>query len=217
MSPPTQRSSRVNHSPNREDITEILPNFFLGSEAGAQNLELLRRKGITHIISVMPPDPAHVSAQSMDGFRRINIPVQDWPDEELLTHFKPANLFIDDARITAGEGVLVHCHLGVSRSVTIVAAYLMASHPPIHDYISAVKFLQDLRPLVQPNSGFLDQLALYGRCGCNMEDNTATVEAWRGARDRKWEGRVDQLKRGQAQTPAAWNHRLSRWTASVFG
>ncbi|KAJ7779327.1 protein-tyrosine phosphatase-like protein [Mycena maculata] len=216
-------SSSVNCSPDREDITEILPNLFLGSQAGALNLDLLRRNGITHILSVMVLDPTQTAQQKGNSFQRMNIPVQDWPDEELVTHFKSANSFIDDARTTSGEGVLVHCYQGVSRSATVVAAYLMASHPPTPDYISAVKFLQSLRPIVQPNSGFLDQLALYGRCGCNMDDNFSAVEAWRAVRHRRWEGYVDKARRERAERAgrqSGWSttlRRVSRWAVCVFG
>ncbi|KAJ7432382.1 protein-tyrosine phosphatase-like protein [Mycena galericulata] len=211
-----RESSRLN-SAHREDITEILPNLFLGSQAGALNHQLLRRHGITHILSVMNPNPAHSLQQNDDGFRRMIVPVQDWPDEELLTHFKRANSFIDDARVIAGEGVLVHCYQGVSRSATVVAAYLMASHPHTPDYISAIKFLQSLRPIVEPNAGFLDQLALYGRCGCNMDDNFTAVEAWRAVRHRRWEV---PMGRGTSEKPKCWavcRRRLPRWIVYLFG
>ncbi|KAJ7477688.1 protein-tyrosine phosphatase-like protein [Mycena latifolia] len=166
--------------------------------------------GITHILSVMPPELAPTPANEGDGFTRMSIPVQDWPDEELFTHFKATNAFIDHARKTSGEGVLVHCLQGVSRSATIVAAYLMASHPPIHDSVSAIEFLQAQRSIVQPNWGFLEQLALYGRCGCNLEDNPVAVEAWRAGRTRRWE--VNKEKR---QPLGMWS-RMSRWAASLF-
>ncbi|KAJ7629293.1 protein-tyrosine phosphatase-like protein [Mycena rosella] len=211
MSAWSQRSSRVNSSPNREDITEVLPNLFLGSEAGASNLAMLRRNGITHVLSVLVPE---ASDAPDSAFTRMCIPVQDWPDEELMTHFRAANAFIDEARVAAGSGVLVHCQQGVSRSATVVAAYraslpptphpliltadaVMATHPPTPDAVSAIAFLQSLRPLVQPNAGFTEQLALYGRCDCDLEEHPIAVEAWRAARDRRWEGRVDRMRREQ--------------------
>ncbi|KAJ7841578.1 protein-tyrosine phosphatase-like protein [Mycena olivaceomarginata] len=110
-------------SPLSDDVTEILPNLFLGSEAGARNLEMLRRRGITHILTVMADPVPRRATAAEDDFRRMQIPVQDWPDQELMSHFKDANDFIDAARLTAQEGVLVHCYQGVSRSATIVAAY----------------------------------------------------------------------------------------------
>ncbi|KAJ7617159.1 protein-tyrosine phosphatase-like protein [Roridomyces roridus] len=224
-------------SPNPQDLTEVLPNLFLGSDSAAQNVELLRTKGITHILSVLIQDPARTEELKRDDFKRMNIPVQDWPDQELLTHFKPANSFIDDARIIAGQGVLVHCHMGVSRSATVVAAYLMASYPETHhNHISAITFLKSRRPIVQPNSGFVDQLALYGRCDCNMDDHSNAVEAWRAVRHRAWESRVDRInfKRKEDSRASATRQtrqrgscssgrssgilrRISQWAVCVFG
>ncbi|KAF8201954.1 protein-tyrosine phosphatase-like protein [Mycena galopus ATCC 62051] len=197
MSAPPRRSSRMDSSPTNEDVTEILPNLFLGSHVGAQNLTLLRQRGITHILSVMVDPTLRESEEATDDFRRMRIPVQDWPDTELLTYFHAANSFINAARLTAEEGVLVHCYQGVSRSATIVAAYLMATHPPLHDDTAALAFLRERRPIVQPNSGFLSQLALYGRCNCDLEAYPTAVEAWRAGQVRKWEGRVDRVKREQ--------------------
>ncbi|KAJ7267791.1 protein-tyrosine phosphatase-like protein [Mycena rebaudengoi] len=154
-----------------------------------------------------------------NGFRRMVIPVIDWPDQELLIHFKAANAFIDDARISARESVLVHCHQGVSRSATIVAAYLMATHPPVHGAASAIKFLKNLRPIVQPNSGFLDQLELYGRRGCNLDDTSGrlAIEAWRAEQERKWEGRVDRMNRERLERERSnrWGS-LRLWAGAVF-
>ncbi|KAF7366183.1 Dual specificity protein phosphatase 12-like isoform X1 [Mycena venus] len=183
-------------SPLSDDVTEILPNLFLGSEAGARNLEMLRKRGITHILTVMVDPVPRGATAAEDGFRRMQIPVQDWPDQELMTYFKDANNFIDAARVTAQEAVLVHCYQGVSRSATIVAAYLMASHPPLHDDDSAaLAFLRARRPIVHPNSGFLAQLALYGRCGCDLDAHPTAVEAWRAGA-----GADAHMARGSGET-----------------
>ncbi|KAJ6566599.1 protein-tyrosine phosphatase-like protein [Mycena capillaripes] len=206
--PPTVRLEST-----ADEITEILPNLFLGSEAGSRNLPLLRARGITHILTLMPAphalvDPTWLESDEREGeFRRMRISVIDWPDVELMKHFKEANAFIDAARITAQEGVLVHCQLGVSRSATIVAAYLMTSNPPLHDDAAALAFLRSRRPIVQPNSGFLAQLALYGRCGCDLESNADAVETWRLEQNRAWEGRVDRRRReaAEADARAAWS------------
>ncbi|KAJ7663246.1 protein-tyrosine phosphatase-like protein, partial [Mycena polygramma] len=156
MSVTAQRSS-TGAPPPSEDITEIVPNLYLGSEAGARNLEMLRRLGITHILTVMldpavlaDPRRAETKAEGNDdGFRRMRIPVMDWPDEEIISYFKAANEFIDGARITMQTGVLVHCQVGVSRSATVVTAYLMPCRPPFYDDAAALKFLRTRRPVVQ--------------------------------------------------------------------
>ncbi|KAJ7128248.1 protein-tyrosine phosphatase-like protein [Mycena filopes] len=233
MSSPPRRSARMDSSPTRDDITEILPHLFLGSQAGARNLEMLRQCGITHILTMMsdPPPPmpkTRENGHDMDGFCRMYIKVQDWPDEnegegnaqELFTHFRATNAFIDSAR-SAQESVLVHCLQGVSRSATVVAAYLMATHAPWHgaDTSAVIAFLRERRPVVQPNAGFVDQLALYGRCDCDLEAHPTAVEAWRAGRTRRtrrWE-QVDSLRQeGRESVWLSARTRARRWIAAVF-
>jgi dual specificity phosphatase 12 len=55
------------------------------------------------------------------------INVLDMPFENLIRHFKTAVDFIKGA-VKGGGTVLVHCFAGVSRSASVVIAYLMREH-----------------------------------------------------------------------------------------
>lgn len=64
------------------------------------------------------------------------------------------------------ENVLVHCFAGVSRSSTIVLAYLMKYHR--YSLIDAFKLAYLARPIIRPNSGFSKalsdfELSLFGK------------------------------------------------------
>lgn len=66
--------------------------------------------------------------------------------------------FIRDAIAKDGK-VFVHCYAGVSRSATIVIAYLMFEHGL--SYSAAIKLVKSKRPFINPNDGFRKQLLLF--------------------------------------------------------
>lgn len=61
----------------------------------------------------------------------------------------------------SGQGVLVHCQAGVSRSATIVIAYLMKH--TLMTMTDAYKYVRSRRPVVSPNLNFMGQLLEFER------------------------------------------------------
>lgn len=55
--------------------------------------------------------------------------------------------------------MLVHCKMGVSRSAATVLAYAMKQYG--WSLEQALKHVQERRPIVRPNPGFLRQLQTY--------------------------------------------------------
>ena len=99
---------------------KIAEGIWLGDMAGAYNKFMLKKHGITHILTVAqgiaPKFPA------LFNYKLIN--VLDSPSANLKQHFQICIRFIKEA-IEQGGQVLVHCFAGVSRSATVVIAYLM--------------------------------------------------------------------------------------------
>ncbi|OWT39927.1 dual specificity phosphatase 12 [Cryptococcus neoformans Bt1] len=56
-------------------------------------------------------------------------------------------------------GVLVHCQAGMSRSASIVAAYLMSQYDL--DPMEAMTMIREKRPVVEPSATFWHQLGLF--------------------------------------------------------
>lgn len=56
----------------------------------------------------------------------------------------------------SNEKVLVHCHAGMSRSVTVVLAYLMKYYA--HTFHTAYDFVKQKKSNISPNFSFLEQL-----------------------------------------------------------
>ena len=91
-------------------------NYFLSSLSAGLSLEQRDRLSITHIISVCPDYPS-------TGQRHLTIPIQDSELENLLIHLPEACRFIQNALEQGGSRILLHCVMGISRSITVLAAY----------------------------------------------------------------------------------------------
>jgi len=159
-SPFAPQSSSTHHGRPASNVTEILPRLFISDLSFAENPALLSSYRITHILSVMhdsvyrPPLPIQPA--------RLQIRVEDLPFAELAAHLPNTTSWIWNALAANSEvRVLVHCAEGVSRSVSVVAAYLMASHgwAPMQ----AIEFIKNKRRIANPNFGFIQQLHEYSR------------------------------------------------------
>jgi protein-tyrosine phosphatase len=76
----------------------------------------------------------------------------------LLEYLDEFIAFIHKARESGGQ-VLVHCNQGVSRSASIVIAYLMYKDKV--SYSQAYMIAAGARPSIKPNYGFEQQLQKY--------------------------------------------------------
>jgi dual specificity protein phosphatase 1B len=139
----------------------ILPKLFLGSYADATaGAADLAAHGVTHVLNAAAEECPEV----LDGFEPMLLTLRDDSDENTARYFTPCTQFIHGA-LESGGAVLVHCRMGVSRSATIVLAYLMQygtsplQHPTTMPYLRAFDYVKGLRPQVSPNLGFV--LALH--------------------------------------------------------
>lgn len=95
-----------------------------------------------------------------DTFTQLVIEEDDSPQSNIIKYFPQTFDFIESAlRESEKNAVLVHCMAGISRSSTIVAAYLMKKHKWSAD--RALQEIRKVRPKAYPNTGFLQQLSIY--------------------------------------------------------
>ncbi|KAI5211208.1 Dual Specificity Protein Phosphatase 26 [Manis pentadactyla] len=140
---------------------EVWPGLYLGDQDIANNRRELRRLGITHVLNAShsrwrgPPD-----AYEALGIRYLGVEAHDSPAFDMSTHFQVAADFIHRALRQPGGRILVHCAVGVSRSATLVLAYLMLYHHLT--LVEAIKKVKDHRGII-PNRGFLRQLLALDR------------------------------------------------------
>jgi protein-tyrosine phosphatase len=137
-------------------VSEIIPGLFIGDLHVAESAPLLASLGITHVLSAMR---GFVDVPSELPIRRAQIPLDDMPFSELAAFLPTSTSFLNDAFRDPNARVLVHCVQGVSRSASVVAAYLMVRSGWTAS--QAVQFVKSKRA-VDPNFGFLAQLHEYG-------------------------------------------------------
>lgn len=131
-------------------INKVLPDLYLGNFKDARDREQLARNNITHILSIHDS-----SAPILQEMTYLCISAADLPSQNLTQHFRQSIVFMHESRLK-GEGCLVHCLAGVSRSVTLVVAYIMTvTGLGWQEALAAVRVA---RPCAGPNLGFQRQL-----------------------------------------------------------
>ncbi|KAF7325072.1 hypothetical protein MKEN_00549900 [Mycena kentingensis (nom. inval.)] len=134
-------------SPSQQSFSGAL---YLGSLSAVNDHPLLRQHGIRHLVQAIEA-PWAPPCRPDDGFTAYSIDIRDKENVDLRPHLEAACQYIERA-LRRGEGVLVHCQQGVSRSPSIVIAYLIRNHAM--SYESALAFVKRKRACVKPNPGF---------------------------------------------------------------
>ena len=139
---------------NNQDFHEVYPNLYIGNMSTVFNKKLLKQERINYIVSAIagfkPPYP--------DDFKYYIVEALDHPAFNIKPFLNDACFFIEKA-LKSQQKVYVHCMCGVSRSSTIIVAYLLGKMKKTPNEI--IEYLQAIRPIVSPNPGFRKQLHEY--------------------------------------------------------
>jgi hypothetical protein len=213
-------------SPLSPSATPCYPSFItsfllLGDARDALNHSQLLRLGVTHVLNAAahtPPPPFQ------DDFFYLHLPLQDTPEQPLLSFLPAAVGFIMDARASGGL-VLVHCQMGISRSVACVMAYLCTPGGGGMTLAAAWQHVRARRPISLPNSGFRTQLALWEMANNGGASSVVHLERVEGVWDtREWRGHSDRLRELAREEEAArvlealgWAERAKRAVQAAAG
>ncbi|VDK32737.1 unnamed protein product [Taenia asiatica] len=143
-------------SPVNPPVSEILDFLYLGNARDSGDAQLMEERSITHIINATREQSNFFEGGGKVEYLRV--PVDDNNTADLMPYFKPAIEFIDEAVRTGGR-VLVHCKAGVSRSPSLVIAYLVA-HSSL-TVMEAFTLVNHLRSAVGPSLHFLGQVEQF--------------------------------------------------------
>jgi len=130
-------------------MTQVRKHLYLGNIDDANNESELKAKGITHILSLGP------SKSSANFVKNEHFPMHDGGRTDLKEVLVKVKTFVEEG-LEDGNTILIHCHLGQNRSATVVIALLMKSEDKT--LFRVHRKLKALRPLVQINRGYAEQL-----------------------------------------------------------
>ncbi|KAI6188417.1 hypothetical protein M3Y98_00352500 [Aphelenchoides besseyi] len=170
---------RLKHWRNRDEsqtvMNEIIPGLFVGSLRAATDPKLMSANRIQAIVSVITTE---VNLSRLPFVtHKLQIPLDDLPNATLGHYFGTAIRFIHENRLE-NRNVLVHCLMGVSRSVSLVLAYLITVTDLRLE--RAYEFVRQRRYSASPNFGFREQLKSFYNQG--REEQRKMLEKEFGSR-----------------------------------
>ncbi len=133
---------------------EVITRVFVGDIRASVDYEALRTNMISHVLNVtnFPLDTVTMANYEKLNIRFAQVMMEDSPYFDLRKNIFAAVSTVRSALDDDGR-ILVHCTAGISRSATVVAAY-MIEHLE-YSAESALRRLKSKRPGVFPNSGFV--------------------------------------------------------------
>mmetsp|Transcript_10416 Transcript_10416/g.19730 ORF Transcript_10416/g.19730 Transcript_10416/m.19730 type:complete len:285 (+) Transcript_10416:15-869(+) len=140
------------------ECDEVLPYLFIGNLGFARSEEHVAKWGLTHILNLTRHS---VSKGVLRRCVYSSIVLKDKSGQDIISHFSSAFQMIENVKGTKDGKIFVHCKAGVSRSCTIVVAYLMYAYK--WSLKRAWFHVRSRRPVIHPNRGFINQLCEFER------------------------------------------------------
>jgi protein tyrosine/serine phosphatase len=138
---------------DRDDMNYIIDNIYLGNKVAADNEELLKEHGITHVINC-----ANSINSRYKSLRFLTLSMHDVPEQKIFPKFDIGYKFIK-ANSKGENKIYIHCYEGTSRSASLVIYYIMREKE--WDYDKSYEYVKSKRPWIRPNKGFRKQLREY--------------------------------------------------------
>jgi len=132
---------------------------------------------------------------------RHHVKIADRWNEDVLKHLDGTTEFIRAAlQENQTNKVLVHCFQGISRSATVVCAYVISTAANGMTAQEAIDFVRSKRGIVNPNGGFRTALAIYserfvGGRGKRATGGSASGSAVANRKAKISEGIADRIRR----------------------
>lgn len=130
-------------------VDKLSDNLYIGDLKAATMPELMQDMDIIINLSCF-------RYPELEGKTYLHIDAPDTPSYNISQHFDKLLEIIHDG-ILANKKVFVHCVAGISRSATIVLAYMIKkTRTPLEVSLTFMRFSRKQR--TEPNEGFMRQL-----------------------------------------------------------
>jgi protein-tyrosine phosphatase len=113
---------------------------------------------ITHIMSF---SDYQENKLQLPNVKTSHWQISDSLSSKMLPLFPSVVKWISNAINDENGIVLVHCEQGVSRSATVIIAYLLTSNGNFSTVDAALNYVRSKRSVIKPNASFLQQLEEY--------------------------------------------------------
>jgi len=148
------KSSLQKYIDDTFESSQIIENLWIGSISSSCNRDMLHKYKIETIISAFLGSTASFPFD----FHYERAKLRDVEDENIIDDIKRLLPIIHN-ELMNGRGVLCHCMQGKSRSVSIVAAYLIKYRNMTTN--EAIEFIKSKRTQIDPNPGYMIQLIQF--------------------------------------------------------
>ena len=136
-----------------ENMNHIIDNIYVGDVVAASDEEYLKQFNITVVVNC-----AEEITSDYKDLKFLELKLYDLPEEQIIPKFEVAYQFIKKNKKN-NNNILVHCSAGASRSAALVIFYMMKETKWDYDY--CLWYMQAKRPVVNPNTGFMNKLKDY--------------------------------------------------------
>lgn len=132
----------------------VTPSIFLGS-AMCRNELIISSLNITHIISLSdyPEKKLHLS-----NIKTVHYEIADSLSSNMFPIFDSSIEWLSKSLNEDKGIVFIHCEQGVSRSASVLMAYLLYVNEEFLSVNEVYQFVKSKRSVIRPNASFLQQL-----------------------------------------------------------
>jgi len=138
-------------APWNTDLTNVIGRVYISNAKNASDLTKLQKHNIARVVTIGTKESVPITEHPGVEYHRFDM--EDHHQANIRSVFEPAFW------LTKLPGnTLIHCKAGVSRSATVVIAYLMTFGA---SYRLAYNYLYSIRQILRVNIGFHEALSKY--------------------------------------------------------